>query len=147
MKDSYSLDLDERLDTQYRAHYDAYSRSSPDAGCQWSPSGAASASWVQRAPRVHVLDAARLRTAVVCATAAVRAEPSGGDLSQGGCRRGASRVRRVETPHATTIESSAACWSGEARTAKIVFLAAEHRSEDGEPVVRLIVAVVRAIPT
>jgi len=53
-------------------------------------------------------------------------------------------VCRVETPHATTIEELAALLEvARARTAKIVFLAAEHRSEDGHPVLRLIVAVVR----
>jgi prolyl-tRNA synthetase len=53
-------------------------------------------------------------------------------------------ARRVETPHATTIEELAAMLGVEkARTAKMVFLAAEQRGESGKPVVRLVVGVVR----
>jgi len=73
----------------------------------------------------------------------IRAEPAGGDFSQDIRRSEELReVRRVETPHATTIEELAELLDvAKARTAKIVFLAAEDRNEDGELVVGLIVAV------
>jgi prolyl-tRNA synthetase len=52
--------------------------------------------------------------------------------------------RRVETPHATTIAELAAMLEvSAARTAKIVFLAAEQQDQAGKSVVRPIVAVVR----
>jgi len=53
-------------------------------------------------------------------------------------------ARRVETPHATTIEELAALLEvPAARTAKIVFLAAEQHDEKAGTLLRPIVAVVR----
>ena len=144
MKDSYSLDLDEAgLDDQYRAHYEAYFKIFSRCGlagrrrrCRRRHHGG------QRGARVHVPDARSARTRSCCVTPAVTPR-----TARWRPRRKAAaepeeprEVRRVETPHATTIDELAAMLEvAKARTAKMVFLAAEQRGEDGEPVVRPIV--------
>jgi len=147
MKDSYSLDLDQAgLDAQYRAHYEAYfkifSRCGLPVVAVGADVGIMGGSGAHEFMYLTPLGEDTLVLCESCGYAQNRqvatshkavAEPE--ELRE---------ARRVETPHATTIEELAKLLEvPRARTAKIVFLAAEHRSEDGTPVVRLIVAVVR----
>ena len=147
MKDSYSLDLDQAgLDAQYRAHYEAYfkifSRCGLPVVAVGADVGIMGGSGAHEFMYLTPLGEDTLVLCESCGYAQNRqvatshkavAEPE--ELRE---------ARRVETPHTTTIEELAELLEvPRARTAKIVFLAAEHRSEDGNPVVRLIVAVVR----
>ncbi len=147
MKDSYSLDLDEAgLDTQYRAHYDAYFKIFSRCGLPVVAVGAdVGIMGGSGAHEFMYLTPLGEDTLVLCDSCGyaqnrqvatsrkIFADPE--ELRE---------VRRVETPHATTIEELAELLDvAKARTAKIVFLAAEDRNEDGELVVGLIVAVVR----
>ena len=110
MKDAYSLDLDEvGLDTQYRAHYEAYFKIFERCGL---PVVAVAADVGMmggyRSARVHVPVAARRGHSGAVRQLWLRAEPPGGDLPQASSGAGgASAARRVETPHATTIDELA----------------------------------------
>ncbi len=147
MKDSYSLDLDEAgLDTQYRAHYAAYFRIFARCGLPVVAVGAdvgiMGGSGAHEFMYLTPLGEDTLVLCDACGYAQNRqvatSRKAGADPEELG------ELRRVETPHATTIEELAAMLKvPKARTAKIVFLAAEHRGDDGKPVVRMIVAVVR----
>ena len=147
MKDSYSLDLDEAgLDTQYRAHYDAYFKIFTRCGLPVVAVGAdVGIMGGSGAHEFMYLTPLGEDTLVLCDSCGYAQNRQVATSRKAAAEPEELReVRRVETPHATTIEELAALLEVErARTAKIVFLAAEHRSEDGEPVVRLIVAVVR----
>ena len=147
MKDSYSLDLDEAgLDTQYRAHYDAYFKIFTRCGLPVVAVGAdVGIMGGSGAHEFMYLTPLGEDTLVLCDSCGYAQNRQVATSRKAAAESEELReVRRVETPHATTIEELAALLEVErARTAKIVFLAAEHRSEDGEPVVRLIVAVVR----
>ena len=147
MKDSYSLDLDEAgLDTQYRAHYEAYFKIFTRCGLPVVAVGAdVGIMGGSGAHEFMYLTPLGEDTLVLCDSCGYAQNRQVATSRKAAAEPEELReVRRVETPHATTIEELAALLEVErARTAKIVFLAAEHRSEDGEPVVRLIVAVVR----
>ena len=147
MKDSYSLDLDEAgLDTQYRAHYDAYFKIFTRCGLPVVAVGAdVGIMGGSGAHEFMYLTPLGEDTLVLCDSCGYAQNRQVATSRKAAAEPEELReVRRVETPHATTIEELAALLEVErARTAKIVFLAAEHRSEDGKPVVRLIVAVVR----
>ncbi len=147
MKDSYSLDLDEAgLDAQYRAHYAAYFKIFARCGLPVIAVGAdvgmmggsGAHEFMYLTPlgedTLVLCDncgyAQNRQVATSCKTPAEPEEPR--------------PVSRVATPGAKTIEGLAEMLEvAKARTAKIVFLAAEHRGEDGEVFVRPIVAVVR----
>ena len=147
MKDSYSLDLDEAgLDTQYRAHYEAYFKIFTRCGLPVVAVGAdVGIMGGSGAHEFMYLTPLGEDTLVLCDSCGYAQNRQVATSRKAAAEPEELReVCRVETPHATTIEELAALLEVErARTAKIVFLAAEHRSEDGEPVVRLIVAVVR----
>ena len=147
MKDSYSLDLDEAgLDTQYRAHYEAYFKIFARCGLPVVAVGAdVGIMGGTAAHEFMYLTPLGEDTLVLCnscgyaanrqvaISSKVAAEP---EEPRGACR--------VETPDTTTIDELAERLKvPRARTAKVVFLAAEHRREDGHPMVRLVVAVVR----
>ena len=147
MKDSYSLDLDEAgLDTQYRAHYEAYFKIFTRCGLPVVAVGAdVGIMGGSGAHEFMYLTPLGEDTLVLCDSCGYAQNRQVATSRKAAAEPEELReVCRVETPHATTIEELAALLEVErARTAKIVFLAAEHHSEDGEPVVRLIVAVVR----
>ncbi len=147
MKDSYSLDLDEAgLDTQYRAHYEAYFKIFARCGLPVVAVGAdVGIMGGTGAHEYMYLSPLGEDTLVLCDSCGyaenrqvatsrkAKAEPE--ELRE---------ARRVETPHATTIDELAELLKvPKARTAKIVFLAAEHRGDDGDPRVRFVVGVVR----
>ncbi len=147
MKDSYSLDLDEAgLDTQYRAHYEAYFKIFTRCGLPVVAVGAdVGIMGGSGAYEFMYLTPLGEDTLVLCDSCGYAQNRQVATSRKAAAEPEELReVRRVETPHATTIEELAALLGvARARTAKIVFLAAEHRSEDGNPVLRLIVAVVR----
>ena len=147
MKDSYSLDLDEAgLDTQYRAHYDAYFKIFTRCGLPVVAVGAdVGIMGGSGAHEFMYLTPLGEDTLVLCDSCGYAQNRQVATSRKAAAEPEELReVCRVETPHATTIEELAALLEvARARTAKIVFLAAEHRSEDGHPVLRLIVAVVR----
>ena len=147
MKDSYSLDLDEAgLDTQYRAHYEAYFKIFTRCGLPVVAVGAdVGIMGGSGAHEFMYLTPLGEDTLVLCDSCGYAQNRQVATSRKAAAEPEELReVRRVETPHATTIEELAALLEvARARTAKIVFLAAEHRSEDGHPVLRLIVAVVR----
>jgi prolyl-tRNA synthetase len=147
MKDSYSLDLDEAgLDTQYRAHYAAYFKIFSRCGLPVIAvggdvgimGGSGAHEYMYLSPlgedTLVLCDACGYaQNRQVATSRKVLAEPEG-----------LREVRRVETPHAATIDELAAMLDvATARTAKVVFLAAERRDKDGSSVVSPIVGVVR----
>ncbi len=147
MKDSYSLDLDEAgLDVQYRAHYEAYFKIFSRCGLPViAVGGDVGLMGGSAAHEFMYLTPLGEDTLVLCDACgyaqnrqvAISKKPAAGPEEL-------REARRVETPHANTIEELAAMLEvPKARTAKIVFLAAEHRDEEGESVVRPIVGVVR----
>jgi prolyl-tRNA synthetase len=147
MKDSYSLDLDEAgLDAQYRAHYDAYFKIFNRCGLPVVAVGAdVGIMGGSGAHEFMYLTPLGEDTLVLCDSCGYAQNRQVATSSKHAAEPEELReARRVETPHATTIEELAALLDVvKARTAKVVFLAAEHRSEEGHPVVRLIAAVVR----
>ena len=147
MKDSYSLDLDEAgLDTQYRAHYEAYFKIFTRCGLPVVAVGAdVGIMGGSGAHEFMYLTPLGEDTLVLCDSCGYAQNRQVATSRKAAAEPEELReVCRVETPHATTIEELAALLEvARARTAKIVFLAAEHRSEDGHPVLRLIVAGVR----
>jgi len=147
MKDAYSLDLDAAgLDVQYRAQYDAYFKIFARCGLPViAVGGDVGIMGGSAAHEYMYLTALGEDTLVLCdacgyaqnrqvaTSKKLEAEPE--ELRE---------PRRVETPHATTIAELAAMLEvSAARTAKIVFLAAEQQDQAGKSVVRPIVAVVR----
>jgi prolyl-tRNA synthetase len=147
MKDSYSLDLDEAgLDVQYRAHYAAYFKIFARCGLPVVSVGAdVGVMGGSGAHEFMYLTPLGEDTLVLCDSCGYAQ-----NRQVATSRKAATapeelrKTHRVETPHATTIDELAAMLEvPRARTAKVVFLAAEHRGEDGRLVVRLIVAVVR----
>jgi len=147
MKDSYSLDIDEAgLEVQYRAHYDAYFKIFARCGLPVISVGAdvgimggsAAHEYMYLTPSgedtiVLCDDCGYAQNRQVATSNKAVADPE--ELRE---------IRKVETPHATTIEELAALLEvPKARTAKIVFLMAENRGKDGLDVLRPIVAVVR----
>jgi len=83
-------------------------RSSPDAACQSSPSGRRRHHGWQRSTRIHVPDAARRGHARAVRQLRIRAEPAVATSRKIFADPEELReVRRVETPHATTIEELA----------------------------------------
>ena len=147
MKDSYSLDLDEAgLDAQYRAHYDAYFKIFNRCGLPVVAVGAdVGIMGGSGAHEFMYLTPLGEDTLVLCDRCGYAQNRQVATSRKPAAEAEALRdVRRVETPHATTIEELAALLGVmKARTAKVVFLAAEHRSGEGRPVERLIAAVVR----
>ena len=147
MKDSYTLDLDEAgLDVQYRAHFGAYFKIFERCCLPViAVGGDVGVMGGSEAHEFMYLTPLGEDTLVLCdacgysenrQVATSRKPPAAPEELR--------EARRVETPHAATIEELAALLKvPEARTAKMVFLAAEHRGDDGQPVKRLIVGVVR----
>ena len=147
MKDSYSLDLDEAgLDAQYRAHYEAYFKIFARCGLPViAVGGDVGIMGGSGAHEFMYLTPLGEDTLVLCDSCGYAQNRQVATSRKAAVESEELReVRRVETPHATTIEELAAMVGvPKARTAKIVFLAAEHRGNDGKLVVRMIVAVVR----
>jgi len=147
MKDSYSLDLDDAgLDTQYRAHYEAYFKIFARCGLPVIAVGAdVGIMGGTGAHEFMYLTPLGEDTLVLCDSCGYAQNRQVATSRKPVAEPEEPRpVRRVATPHATTIEELATMLEVEwARTAKIVFLAGEHRGEEGKPVMRLIVAVVR----
>jgi len=147
MQDSYSLDLDDAgLDTQYRAHYEAYFKIFARCGLPVIAVGAdVGIMGGTGAHEFMYLTPLGEDTLVLCDSCGYAQNRQVATSRKPVAEPEEPRpVRRVATPHATTIEELATMLEVEwARTAKIVFLAGEHRGEEGKPVMRLIVAVVR----
>ena len=147
MKDAYSLDLDEAgLDASYRAQYEAYFKIFARCGLPViAVGGDVGVMGGSAAHEFMYLTPLGEDTLVLCdacgyaqnrQVARSRKAPAEAE--------GQREARRVQTPHASTIEELANLLEvAKARTAKMVFLAAEQRGDDGVTVVRLIVAVVR----
>jgi len=147
MKDSYSLDLDDAgLDSQYRAHYEAYFRIFARCGLPVISVGAdVGMMGGSDAHEFMYLTPLGEDTLVLCDSCGYSQNRQVATSRKAAAAGEEPRPpSRVETPNAATIDELAAMLGVEkARTAKIVFLAAEHRGDGEEPVVRLIVAVVR----
>src|SRR5271165_6966682 len=147
MKDSYTLDLDEAgLDAQYRAHYEAYFRIFARCGLPVIAVGAdVGMMGGSGAHEFMYLTPLGEDTLVLCDNCGYAQNRQVATSRKSEATPEELRVvRRVETPDATTIEQLTTMLEVDrARTAKIVFVAAEHRGEDGRPFARLIVAVVR----
>jgi prolyl-tRNA synthetase len=147
MKDSYSLDLDEAgLAEQYRAHYEAYFRIFSRCGLPViAVGGDVGLMGGSEAHEFMYLTALGEDTLVLCdACGYAQNRQVATSKKAAAAPEQPGEATRVETPHATTIEELAAMLSvPKAKTAKIVFLAAEHSGEDGVAVVRPIVGVVR----
>ncbi len=147
MKDSYSLDLDEAgLDIQYRAHYEAYFKIFARCGLPVVAVGAdVGIMGGTGAHEYMYLSPLGEDTLVLCDSCGYAQNRQVATSRKPAAEPEELReAHRVETPHATTIDELAELLQvPKARTAKIVFLAAEHRSKDGDPVVRFVVAVVR----
>ncbi len=147
MKDSYTLDLDDDgLETQYRAHYEAYFRIFARCGLPVIAVGAdVGMMGGSGAHEFMYLTPLGEDTLVLCDSCGYAQNRQVATSRKRQATPEELRlVSRVQTPDATTIEQLATMLEVDpARTAKIVFLAAEHRGEDGLPYVRLIVAVVR----
>ena len=147
MKDSYSLDLDEAgLDAQYRAHYAAYFKIFARCGLPVIAVGAdVGMMGGSGAHEFMYLTPLGEDTLVLCDNCGYAQNRQVATSRKTPAEPEEPRpVSRVATPGAKTIEELAEMLEVEkARTAKIVFLAAEHRGEDGEVFVRPIVAVVR----
>ncbi|MGD1012104.1 MAG: proline--tRNA ligase [Acidimicrobiales bacterium] len=147
MKDSYSLDLDDAgLDTQYRAHYDAYFKIFSRCGLPVIAVGAdVGIMGGTGAHEFMYLTPLGEDTLVLCDGCGYSQNRQVATSRKSVAAPEALReVERVSTPGASTIDELAAMLTVEkARTAKVVFVAAEHRGADGQTVVRLVVAVVR----
>jgi len=147
MKDSYSLDLDEAgLDTQYKAHYEAYFKIFARCGLPVIAVGAdVGMMGGSAAHEFMYLSPLGEDTLVLCdACGYAQNRQVATSRKAQAAPEEPREARRVETPHATTIEELAAMLGVEkARTAKMVFLAAEQRGDGGKPVARLVVGVVR----
>jgi prolyl-tRNA synthetase len=147
MKDSYSLDLDEAgLDAQYRAHYDAYFKIFTRCGLPVISVGADVGIMGGSAAHEYMyLTPSGEDTIVLCDNCGYAQNRQVATSKKAAADPEELReIRKVETPHATSIEELAALLEvPKARTAKIVFLMAEHRGKDGPNVLRPIVAVVR----
>ena len=147
MKDSYTLDLDEAgLDAQYRAHYAAYFKIFARCGLPViAVGGDVGIMGGSDAHEFMYLTPLGEDTLVLCDSCGYSQNRQVATSRKPAAAPEELRpARRVETPHATTIEELAEMLGVEkARTAKMVFVVAEHRGEDGRPVVRPIVAVVR----
>jgi len=147
MKDSYSLDLDEAgLDTQYRAHYEAYFKIF--ARCRLPVVVVGADVGIMGGTGAHeymYLSPLGEDTLVLCDSCGYAQNRQVATSRKANAEPEELRgARRVETPHATTIDELAELLKvPKARTAKIVFLAAEHRGDDGDPLVRFVVGVVR----
>ena len=147
MKDSYSLDADEAgLDVQYRAHYGAYfkifERCCLPVIAVGGDVGIMGGSGAHEFMYLTTLGEDTLVLCDACGYSQNRQVAT--SRKPVAAPEEPREASRVETPHAETIEELAALLEvPPARTAKIVFLAAEHRGEGGEPVKRLVVGVVR----
>jgi prolyl-tRNA synthetase len=147
MKDSYSLDLDEAgLDTQYRAHYAAYfkifSRCALPVIAVGGDVGIMGGSDAHEYMYLTPLGEDTLVLCDACGYAQNRQVATSRKIAAD--PEELREASRVETPHATTIDELATMLEvPTARTAKIVFLAAEQRDKDGKSAVRPIVGVVR----
>jgi len=147
MKDSYTLDLDEAgLDTQYRAHYEAYFKIFARCGLPVIAVGAdVGMMGGSGAHEFMYLTPLGEDTLVLCDNCGyAQNRQVATSRKKEATREDLRVVSRVATPDTTTIEQLTTMLEVDpARTAKIVFVAAEHRGEDGRPFARLIVAVVR----
>jgi prolyl-tRNA synthetase len=147
MKDAYSLDLDEAgLEVQYRASYEAYFKIFSRCGLPViAVGGDVGVMGGSAAHEFMYLTPLGEDTLVLC-DACGYAENRQVARSRKPPAEAEDRreARRVETPHASTIEELAGLLGvAKARTAKIIFIAAERRGEDGSTTVRPVVAVVR----
>ena len=147
MKDAYSLDADDAgLDVQYRAHYDAYFKIFARCGLPVIAVGGDVGIMGGTAAHEYMyLTALGEDTLVMCDSCGYSQNRQVATSNKAAAAPEELReARRVETPHATTIEELAALLEvPAARTAKIVFLAAEQHDEKAGTLVRPIVAVVR----
>lgn len=147
MKDAYSLDLDEAgLDVQYRAQYDAYFKIFARCGLPViAVGGDVGIMGGSAAHEYMYLTPLGEDTIVLCDACGYAQNRQVATSNKPAASPEELREpRRVETPHATTIDELAAMLDvPAARTAKIVFLAAEQQDQGGKSVVRLIVAIVR----
>jgi prolyl-tRNA synthetase len=147
MKDSYSLDLDELgLDTQYRAHYEAYFKIFARCGLPVVAVGAdVGIMGGTGAHEYMYLSPLGEDTLVLCDSCGYAQNRQVATSRKPAVEPEELReARRVETPQTTTIDELAQLLQvPKARTSKIVFLAAEHRGQEGNPVARFVVAVVR----
>ncbi len=147
MKDSYSLDIDEAgLDTQYQAHYEAYLKIF--ARCELPVIAVGGDVGIMGGSAAHefmYLTPLGEDTLVLCDACGYAQNRQVATSRKPAAEPEQPREpRRVETPHATTIEELAEMLEvAKARTAKIVFLAAEQKNRDGRSFVRPIVGVVR----
>jgi prolyl-tRNA synthetase len=147
MKDAYSLDLDEAgLDEQYRAHYEAYFRIFARCGLPviavGGDVGVMGGSGAHEFMYLSPLGEDTLVFCDACGYAQNRQVAT--SIKAAAAPEEPREASRVETPHATTIEELAALLAvPKAKTAKMVFLAAEHRGGAGEAVARPVVGVVR----
>ena len=147
MNDGYSLDLDEAgLDVQYRANYEAYFKIFARCGLPVVAVGAdVGIMGGSGAHEFMYLTPLGEDTIVLCdncgyaqnrQVATSRKPPAEPEQLR--------EQSRVATPHTTTIDDLAQLLEvAKARTAKVVFLVAEHRDKDDKPVLRQVVAVVR----
>ena len=147
MKDAYSLDADDAgLDVQYRAHYDAYFKIFARCGLPVIAVGGDVGIMGGTAAHEYMyLTALGEDTLVMCDSCGYSQNRQVATSNKAAAAPEELReARRVETPHTTTIEELAALLEvPAARTAKIVFLAAEQHDEKAGTLVRPIVAVVR----
>jgi prolyl-tRNA synthetase len=147
MKDAYSLDADDAgLDVQYRAHYDAYFKIFARCGLPVIAVGGDVGIMGGTAAHEYMyLTALGEDTLVMCDSCGYSQNRQVATSNKAAAAPEELReARRVETPHATTIEELAALLEvPAARTAKIVFLAAEQHDEKAGTLLRPIVAVVR----
>jgi prolyl-tRNA synthetase len=147
MKDSYSLDADEAgLDIQYKAHYDAYFKIFARCGLPVVAVGAdVGLMGGSGAHEFMYLTPLGEDTLVLCdACGYAQNRQVATSVKAAAAPEEPREACRVSTPQATTIEALAAMLEvPKARTAKVVFMAAETHQDSGESVVRLVVAVVR----
>ena len=130
MKDSYSLDVDEAgLDAQYRAHYDAYFKIFARCGLPVIAVGAdVGIMGGTGAHEYMYLSPLGEDTLVLCDSCGYSQNRQVATSKKSAALPEQPRQpRRVETPHAATIDELADLLEvPTARTAKVVFLAAEQ---------------------
>ena len=147
MKDSYTLDLDDAgLDAQYRAHYAAYFKIFARCGLPVIATGAdVGIMGGSEAHEFMYLTPLGEDTLVLCDNCGYSQNRQVATSRKPAAEAEEVRpAQRVETPHASTIDELATMLGVQkARTAKIIFLIAEKRGEDGTTVPRPLVAVVR----
>jgi prolyl-tRNA synthetase len=147
MKDSYSLDLDEAgLDTQYLAHYAAYFKIFARCGLPVIATGAdVGIMGGSEAHEFMYLTPLGEDTLVLCDNCGYSQNRQVATSRKPAAEPEEMRpAQRVETPHASTIDELATMLGVQkARTAKMIFLIADKRGEDGTNVSRPVVAVVR----